>query len=108
MTAPDTTLRAVELAATVTRCSRLKDGAASIGIVSALEFSKAAFWPLALLQGEPVRVLLEPENIGADADADPIKPEGKRGGSASQMQRLVIEAIAAARGIEEPEELPMK
>ncbi len=101
MTTPDTTLRAVEFRATVARISRLADGAASLGLRSELEFSKAEFWPLQLLQGEPCDILVTPDNIGADADAEPVKPEGKRGGSASQMQRLVIEAIGTARGIED-------
>ena len=97
MSDPDSTLRAVEIAATIGSVSRLKDGSASIRIRSALEFSKAAFWPLSLLQDEAATVLIQPDNIGADADA--IKPKGKRGGSASQQQRFMLEAIGAANGV---------
>ncbi len=100
MTAPDTTLRAVEIRATVARVSRLADGAASLGLRSELEFSKAEFWPLQLLQGEPCNILVTPDNIGADADAEPVKPEGKRGGSPSQLQRHAIEALGCELGIQ--------
>ncbi len=103
MTAPDTTLRAVEIRATATRVSRLVDGAVSIGFRTELELSRAESWPLLLTQGEPCTLLISPDNLGADADA--VKPEGKRSGSASQMQRLVIEAIGAARGIEDADKL---
>ena len=98
MPEPDTTLRAVEIAATIGGVKRLTDGSISIYIKSALEFSKAESWPVSLLQGEPAKVLIEPENIGESADI--VRPKGtKKSGSAGQAQRLIIEAIGEANGV---------
>ena len=102
MDAPDTTLRAIELKANIGGVKRLTDGSASLYVKSALEFSKAEFWPLSLLQGEPATVLFTPDNIGGDADA--ITPKGKKGGTASQQQRFLLEAIGQANGVS-PEKL---
>ena len=97
MSEPDTTLRAVELSATIGSVKRLQDGSVSLYVKSNLEFTKAQAWPFSLLQGECATVLIQPDNIGDDADT--VRPQGKRGGSASQIQRLLIEEIAKARGV---------
>ncbi len=101
MNAPDTTLRAVEIGATIGGVKRLTDGSASIYIKSSLEYSKAEFWPLSLLQGEAATVLIQPDNIGKDADAQPLKPKGTKGGSASQLQRQMLEEIGRTNGVTE-------
>ena len=104
MDEPDTTLRAIDLKVTIGGVKRLTDGSASIYIKSQLEFSKAQFWPLSLLQGEAASILITPDNIGEDADAGTVKPKGKKGGSASQQQRFLVEAIGTVNGVP-PEKL---
>ena len=102
MTEPDAKLRAVELKTTVASVRHLKDNSLSVGLRSALEFTKPQAWPITLLQGEPCAVLIQPDNI--DADAGTVKPKGKKGGSASQQQRFLVEAIGTANGVP-PEKL---
>jgi len=95
---PDTTLRAVEFQATIGTVKRLTDGSASLYVKSQLEFSVAKFWPFNLLQHQPASVLITPELIGESAET--VRPQGKKGGSASQQQRFLIEAIAEANGVQ--------